>query len=97
MLHQAPSEPRTDSRVTKTLDQESLFQGQSSIFEDDKQPAELASSLEAGIMHLHSNLKSLEGRYIDLANFYKQELLAVRSSDVDSQDPVRRLFIIDET
>ena len=27
-------------------------------------------------MDLHNNLKNLEGKYIDLANFYKQELLA---------------------
>lgn len=26
-------------------------------------------------MNLHNNLKNLEGKYIDLANFYKQELL----------------------
>lgn len=33
-------------------------------------------TLEVGIMNLHNNLKNLEGKYIDLANFYKQELLA---------------------
>ena len=31
--------------------------------------------LENGIMNLHNNLKGLEGRYIDLANFYKSKLL----------------------
>ena len=31
---------------------------------------------EAMIMKMHAKVKSLEGRYIDLANFYKRELLA---------------------
>ena len=32
-------------------------------------------NLESGIIKLHSNLKQLEGKYIDLANFYKKELV----------------------
>ena len=36
---------------------------------------ELVKNLESGIMNLHSNLKQLEGKYIDLANFYKKELV----------------------
>ena len=31
---------------------------------------------ESMIMKMHAKVKSLEGRYIDLANFYKRELLA---------------------
>lgn len=33
-------------------------------------------------MSLHNNLKNLEGKYIDLANFYKQELLSKRNPEV---------------
>jgi len=39
----------------------------------NKEP--IVQTLESGIMNLHINLTSLEGKYIDLANFYKQELL----------------------
>ena len=35
------------------------------------QNTELLRGLEAGILNIHSNLKQLEGKYIDLANFYK--------------------------
>ena len=28
-----------------------------------------------GILSLHGHLKTLEGKYIDLANYYKQELI----------------------
>jgi hypothetical protein len=35
-------------------------------------------------MNLHINLTSLEGKYIDLANFYKQELLN-RNKEKDVQ------------
>ena len=31
-------------------------------------------------MNLHNNLKNLEGKYIDLANFYKQELISKQKS-----------------
>lgn len=37
---------------------------------------EVIKGLESGILNLHSHLKNLEGKYIDLANFYKQELLS---------------------
>jgi hypothetical protein len=43
--------------------------------ESDAKPP-LVYTLENGITNLHINLKSLEGKYIDLANFYKQELLS---------------------
>jgi hypothetical protein len=33
------------------------------------------TDVEMIIMNLYSKMKSLEGKYIDLANFYKQELL----------------------
>jgi hypothetical protein len=35
------------------------------------QQRDLARGLEVGIVNLHSHLKDLEGKYIDLANFYK--------------------------
>jgi hypothetical protein len=31
--------------------------------------------MEAKIMKMHSKMKNLESRYLDLANFYKRELL----------------------
>lgn len=43
---------------------------------------DLVRSLESGIMNIHNNLKSLEGKYIDLANFYKQELLTKKVPDI---------------
>ena len=46
---------------------------------------ELQRNLEAGIMNLHSNLKELEGKYIDLANFYKQELISQNTQSVHIQ------------
>lgn len=33
------------------------------------------SDMEVIIMNLYSKMKNLEGKYIDLANFYKQELV----------------------
>lgn len=36
-------------------------------------------------MDLHSNLKNLEGKYIDLANFYKQELVKNKTPDMPLQ------------
>ena len=42
-------------------------------------------------MKMHAKVKSLEGRYIDLANFYKRELLAqggnTQNSRVSSLKP----------
>ena len=32
---------------------------------------DLAKGLESGILNFHAHLKNLEGKYIDLANFYK--------------------------
>ena len=46
---------------------------------------------EAMLMKMHAKVKSLEGRYIDLANFYKRELLAqggnTQNSRVSSLKP----------
>ncbi len=36
-------------------------------------------------MDLHSNLKNLEGKYIDLANFYKQELVRNKNPEAPLQ------------
>ena len=36
-------------------------------------------------MDLHSNLKNLEGKYIDLANFYKQELVRNKTPEMPLQ------------
>ena len=44
--------------------------------ESDKAKVEEVESL---IMKMHSKMKSLESRYLDLANFYKKELLAGNS------------------
>ena len=33
--------------------------------------SEVVKSLEIGILNLHAHLKTLEGKYIDLANYYK--------------------------
>jgi hypothetical protein len=46
---------------------------------------EIVKSLESGIMDLHSNLKNLEGKYIDLANFYKQELVRNKTPEMPLQ------------
>jgi hypothetical protein len=46
---------------------------------------EIVKSLESGIMDLHSNLKNLEGKYIDLANFYKQELVRNKNPEAPLQ------------
>ena len=35
--------------------------------------------MESGILNLHAHLKNLEGKYIDLANFYKQELITAKN------------------
>ena len=37
-------------------------------------------NLEVGILSLHGHLKTLEGKYIDLANYYKQELIQSSNS-----------------
>lgn len=49
-------------------------------FDDDQHDdlREGENDIEYIIMNLYSKMKNLEGKYIDLANFYKQEL--VRSS-----------------
>jgi hypothetical protein len=36
------------------------------------------------IMGLYSKMKNLEGKYIDLANFYKQELLVKSNKKEDA-------------
>lgn len=36
---------------------------------------DIVRGLENGILSLHNHLKTLEGKYIDLANYYKQELI----------------------
>jgi hypothetical protein len=48
--------------------------------QDDDDPDEVVdregdSDIEFIIMNLYSKMKNLEGKYIDLANFYKQELV----------------------
>jgi hypothetical protein len=83
-LQQESLGSRTD---TKIVEHESLFQGQSSIYEEEK----LANTLETGIMNLHANLKNLEGRYIDLANFYKQEFLSRPLSSIDESKEHARI------
>jgi len=35
------------------------------------------------IMNLYSKMKNLENKYIDLANFYKQELVKTNRKDED--------------
>lgn len=40
-------------------------------------------NLEVGILSLHGHLKTLEGKYIDLANYYKQELIQSSSSNAN--------------
>ena len=43
--------------------------------------SDIVRNLELGILSLHSHLKTLEGKYIDLANYYKQELIQANQSD----------------
>lgn len=43
--------------------------------------SDLVKGLETGILSLHCHLKSLEGKYIDLANYYKQELVATNQQE----------------
>lgn len=38
-------------------------------------PPEEGNDVEYIIMNLYSKMKNLESKYIDLANFYKQELV----------------------
>ena len=38
--------------------------------------SDIVRNLEVGILSLHGHLKTLEGKYIDLANYYKQELIS---------------------
>lgn len=65
-----PSQQAFDSRrATSSHEVESRMHA-SSLYEQDN------PTLESGILNLHNHLKSLEGKYIDLANFYKQELLS---------------------
>lgn len=45
--------------------------------------------LELGILSLHSNLKTLEGKYIDLANYYKQELIQSSQDDPNETQKAR--------
>ena len=44
---------------------------------------EIVRGLENGILSLHNHLKTLEGKYIDLANYYKQELITKTNQGED--------------
>lgn len=37
--------------------------------------------LESGVLSLHNNMKTLEEKYIDLANYYKLELIKKGSNN----------------
>ena len=37
--------------------------------------------MEQIILNLHNKMKNLENKYIDLANFYKKELISKKESD----------------
>jgi hypothetical protein len=70
----------------------------SSLIDDDNVPyqdkdKQVGQSLESGIMNMHTFLKSLESKYIDLANFYKQELL-VKKLRIDDIEEMRRIEAI---
>jgi hypothetical protein len=40
-----------------------------------------SSDMETIILNLHNKMKNLENKYIDLANFYKRELLSRKDDD----------------
>lgn len=47
--------------------------------------AESENDIENIIMNLYNKMKGLENKYIDLANFYKQELVKAGDSDSPAQ------------
>ena len=52
--------------------------------------SDVVKSLEIGILNLHAHLKTLEGKYIDLANYYKQELISTNNEEPDSSSKAVR-------
>jgi hypothetical protein len=46
---------------------------------------EIVKSLESVIIDFQNNLKNLEGKYIDLANFYKQEFFGKKNLETPLQ------------
>lgn len=48
------------------------------------------NDIEYIIMSLYSKMKNLEGKYIDLANYYKQELVksSAAKSSIDYDNPL---------
>ncbi len=60
-----------------------------SIIKEGTSTAQMANPVvesESTIMKMHQKMKNLETRYLDLANFYKRELLThvANSSQMDS-------------
>jgi len=49
-----------------------------------EEPEAPGTDVEIIIMGLYSKMKNLEGKYIDLANFYKQELLVKSNKKEDA-------------
>ena len=46
------------------------------------------NDIEYIIMNLYSKMKNLEGKYIDLANFYKQELVKSSAGKPNDNEPI---------
>jgi len=57
--------------------------------EEDEKEAE--GDIEFIIMNLYSKMKNLESKYIDLANFYKQELVKTSTNRRTTQEDDQRL------
>lgn len=76
----SPQVNKFSTGINPSQPSDSIFQGSQQLLPGDDSNAEIVASLETGIMNLHTNLKNLEGKYIDLANFYKQELVAKKNS-----------------
>ena len=56
-------------------------------FEEDQiDEREGENDIEYIIMNLYSKMKNLENKYIDLANFYKQELVKGSSASKREED-----------
>ena len=58
---------------------------QSNNVNNNAPSSDIVRNLETGILSLHGHLKTLEGKYIDLANYYKQELIQSSSSNLQNQ------------
>ena len=69
----------TDPRLNQSEESGGLLntnEGEAEDFDEDKMDEkEGENDIEYIVMNLYSKMKNLENKYIDLANYYKQELV----------------------